>query len=54
MPWSDSSHPTIDGETYNNECKLRQRSCDSEKKIRVAYTGECSVVEIKSAEGISW
>ena len=29
-----------DGKTYNNECKLRQRSCDSDKKIRVAYTGE--------------
>ena len=51
MPWSDSSHPTIDGETYNNECKLRQHSCESPgHPIREAYKGPCGTVEIKSGQ----
>ena len=51
MPWGNPSHLTIDGETYNNECKLRQQSCNSPgHPIREAYKGPCGTVEIKSGQ----
>lgn len=40
-----------DGKTYSNECSLQQRSCDSPKKIKVAYKGACGTVEIRSEQG---
>ncbi len=39
-----------DGKTYNNECLLQQRSCDSPKTIKVAYKGSCGTVEIRSEQ----
>ena len=41
----------LDGKTYSNECTLQKKSCDSPRKIRVAYKGPCGTVEIKSTEG---
>ena len=43
----------IDGQTYNNECKLRQHSCNSDETIREAYLGPCGTVEIKAGQGDS-
>jgi len=39
-----------DGATYNNECKLQQHSCDSDKKVSLAYTGPCGTVEIRTEQ----
>ena len=46
-----TNHLIADGKTYSNECTLKQKSCDSPKKISVAYQGACGTVEIKSNEG---
>ena len=40
----------LDGATYNNKCKLQQHSCDSDKKVKVAYHGPCGTVEIRTEE----
>ena len=38
-----------DGETYSNECALREATCNSAARVVVAYQGECTAVPVRNA-----